>query len=120
VLHEIGASEVERVEVYNKCDLLEPSELGRMRLTDPTALFISAKTGEGRAELLETLASRLALDVRRVTLEFDARAPDTAERVARVYRHARVLRHITRDGRVSIDADVPRRALPRLQGSPPV
>jgi GTPase len=119
VLDEIGASDVERLDVYNKCDLLEASELRRLRLADPAALYVSAKTGEGRGELLETIASRLALDVRRVTLEFDAGAADTPERVARVYRHARVLRHVTLDGRVSIDADVPRRALPRLQGAPP-
>jgi 50S ribosomal subunit-associated GTPase HflX len=88
-------------------------------MADPAALYVSARTGDGRGELLETIASRVALDVRRVTLEFDAHAADTQERIARVYRHARVVRHVTLDGRVSIDADVPRRALPRLQGPPP-
>ena len=116
VLDEIGASDVERLDVFNKCDLLEPGELLRLRMSDPAALYVSAKNGDGRGELLETIASRVALDLRRVTLEFDAHAADTAERVARVYRHARVLRHMTLDGRVSIEADVPRRALPRLQG----
>jgi GTP-binding protein HflX len=115
VLEEIGARDVERVDVYNKCDLLEPGELKRLRLADPAALYVSARYGDGRDELLETMASRVALDVRRVTLDFDADAPDTAERVARVYRHARVLRHVTLDGRMSIDADVPRRLLPWLQ-----
>jgi GTP-binding protein HflX len=115
VLDEIGAHSVERVEVYNKCDLLEPGELSRLRLADPTALYISARHGDGRAELLETMASRVALDVCRVTLEFDAADGRTAGRVARLYRHARVLRHVTVDGRVSIDADVPRRLLPQLQ-----
>jgi GTP-binding protein HflX len=119
VLDEIGAGDVERLDLYNKCDLLDPSELRRLRQADPAALYVSARTGEGRGELLETITSRLALDVRRVTLEFDAHAPDTPERVARVYRHARVLRHVTLDGRVSIDADVPRRTLPRLQEAPP-
>jgi len=36
------------------------------------------------------------------------------ERIARVYRHARVVLHEARDGRVSIVADVPRRLLSRL------
>jgi GTPase len=119
VLEEIGAGDVERRDVYNKCDLLDPSGLRRLRQADPAALYVSAKTGDGHGELIETITSRLALDVRRVTLEFDAHAADTPERVARVYRHARVLRHVTLDGRVSIDADVPRRALPRLQEAPP-
>jgi GTP-binding protein HflX len=115
VLDEIGARSVELLDVYNKCDLLEPGELARLRLSDPTALYISARRGDGRAELLETIASRVALDVLRVTLEFDADDAQTAGRVARLYRHARVLRHVTVDGRVSIDADVPRRLLPQLQ-----
>ena len=115
VLDEIGARGVERVDVYNKCDLLEPGELTRLRLADPAALYISARRGDGRAELLETVASRVALDVHRVTLEFDAADERTPGRVARVYRHARVLRHVTLDGRVSIEADVPRRLLPQLQ-----
>ena len=119
VLDEIGAADVERLDVYNKCDLLDAVELKRLRLADSAALYVSARTGHGRDELLETIASRVALDVRRVTLDFDAEAADTPERVARVYRHARVLRHVTLDGRVSIDADVPRRALARLQGPPP-
>jgi GTPase len=119
VLDEMGASDVERLDVYNKCDQLDAGELRRLRMADPAALYVSARTGDGRGELLETIASRVALDVQRVTLEFDAHAADTQERIARVYRHARVVRHVTLDGRVSIDADVPRRALPRLQGPPP-
>lgn len=115
VLDEIGARAVERVDVYNKCDLLEAGELGRLRLADPTALYISAKKGDGRAELLETMASRVALDVHRVTLEFDAGDPRTPARVARLYRHARVLAHVTAEGTVTIEADVPRRLLPQLQ-----
>ena len=58
---------------------------------------------------VETITSRLALDVRRVTLTFDPGDPADRERIARLYRHARVLEHEIRDGRVSIVADVPRR-----------
>jgi GTP-binding protein HflX len=115
VLDEIGARSVERVDVYNKCDLLEPGELARLRLGDPTALYISAKKGDGRAELLETVASRVALDVHRVTLTFDASDEKTQARIARLYRHARVHGHVTADGTVTIEADVPRRLLPQLQ-----
>jgi GTP-binding protein HflX len=115
VLDEIGARSVERVDVYNKCDLLEPGELARLRLGDPTALYISAKKGDGRAELLETVASRVALDVHRVTLTFDASDEKTQARIARLYRHARVHAHVTADGTVTIEADVPRRLLPQLQ-----
>ncbi|HXE80663.1 MAG TPA: GTPase HflX, partial [Vicinamibacterales bacterium] len=115
VLAEMGAADVERLDVYNKCDLLGPGELARLRTADPSALYVSARRGDGQQELLETIASRLALDVRRVTLDLDGSAPDTQERIARLYRHAHVLEHLVHDGRVSIVADVPRRLLPQIQ-----
>ena len=117
VLHEMGAGDVERLDVYNKCDLLAPEELARLQAADPSALYVSARRGDGRQELLETMASRLALDVRRVTLDFDGAAPETGERIARIYRHAHVLEHVAHDGRISIVADVPRRLLAQVQGA---
>jgi 50S ribosomal subunit-associated GTPase HflX len=69
---------------------------------------------QGVDELVETVASRLALDVVRVTLTFDPESGADRERIARVYRHARVVTHEARDGRVSIVADIPRRLLSRL------
>jgi GTPase len=109
VLDEVGATEVPLVAVYNKCDQLTPEERRRLQEAEPDALCISALTREGVDELVETMTSRLALDVRRMTIELDASDPADRERIARIYRHARVLVHETRDGRVSIVADVPRR-----------
>jgi GTP-binding protein HflX len=114
VLEEVGALDVPMLEVYNKCDALTPDERRRLQDQDPSALCISALTGQGMDELLETLTSRLALDVVRVTLTFDPGSPGDRERIARVYRHARVVLHETRDEQVSIVADVPRRLLGRL------
>jgi GTP-binding protein HflX len=116
VLEEVGAIEVPLIEIYNKCDELTPDERRRLQEPDPAALCISALRREGIDELIETIASRLALDVRRVTFTFDPDAPADRERIARLYRHARVLVHEARDGRVSIVADVPRRLLARLAG----
>jgi GTP-binding protein HflX len=114
VLEEVGAIDVPLVEIYNKCDELTPDERRRLQEQDPAALCISALRREGIEELVETIASRLALDVRRVTFTFDPDAPADRERIARLYRHARVLVHEARDGRVSIVADVPRRLLARI------
>jgi GTP-binding protein HflX len=115
VMEEVGAAEVPVLEVYNKCDQLDAEERRRLQQQDPDAVPIAALTGEGLDELIETIASRLALDVQRVTLNFDAVDPDDQRRIARVYRHARVVQHETRDGLVSIVADVPRRLLERLR-----
>jgi GTP-binding protein HflX len=115
VLEEVGAHEVPMVEVYNKCDALTADERRRLQDQDPGALCISARDGEGIDDLVDTLASRLALDVRRMTLAFDPDDPADRERIARVYRHARVLVHESRNGRISIVADVPRRLADRVQ-----
>lgn len=114
VLTEVEAADVPRVHVYNKCDLLGPDELRRLQASDPQALFISARTGSGRDELLEATAARLSLDVQRVTLEFDPRSEADRAQVARLYRDARVVQHIESGDRLAIQADVPRRVLDRM------
>ncbi len=114
VLEEVGALEVPMLEVYNKCDALTPDERRRLQEQDPAALLISALTRDGVDELVETVASRLALDVVRMTLTFDPDDPDDRERIGRVYRYARVVVHEARDGRVVIVADVPRRLIDRV------
>ena len=114
VLSEVEAMDVPRVQVYNKIDLLGPDELRRLQASDPQALFISARTGAGRDDLLEAIAARLALDVQRVTLEFDPRSEQDRAQVARLYRDARVVQHIETGDRLAIEADVPRRILDRM------
>src|SRR4051794_13736055 len=111
VLQEVGAEEVALIDVYNKADQLTPDEKRRLREMDPSAVTISATTGEGIDELIESIASHLELDVRRVTLSFNPDDDGDRERIGRVYRHGRVHEHEVRDGRVTIIADLPRRLL---------
>ena len=115
VLDEVGADTVPLVDVYNKCDLLTPDERRRLHEQDPGALSVSAIARDGIPELIDTMASRVALDVRRLTLTFDPADAADRERIARLYRQARVVQHEARDGRVSIVADVPRRLLGRVE-----
>jgi GTP-binding protein HflX len=115
VLDEVGAVKVPLLEVYNKCDALTADERRRLQEQDPAALCISALERQGIGELIETIASRVALDVRRITLTFDPGDAADRERIGQLYRHARVLVHEARDGQVSIVADVPRRLIGRLQ-----
>ena len=114
VLEEVGANDVPALEVYNKCDAITADERRRLQERDPATLCISALQRDGIGELIDTIASRLALDVCRVTLTFDPDEPADRERIARIYRHGRVLEHEARDGRISIVADVPRRLVSRL------
>jgi GTP-binding protein HflX len=111
VLSEVDAAEVPSIDVFNKCDLLDAAERTRLRALHPGALCVSATTGEGRDDLIAAMEARLALDTARVTLDFEA---SDGGRIAQLYRVGRVLRHVSSDGRVSIDAEIPRRLLDRF------
>ena len=114
VLEEVGAHLVPRIEVYNKVDQLSPDERRRVQEADPSALLISAATGQGCDDLLESVASRLALDQQRVTLDLDLSDPAQAERLAWVYRHATVHSHATMGDHATLEVDLPRRLLPKV------
>ncbi len=114
VLDEVGAGEVPVVEVFNKCDTIDAAEEQRLQQQYRASLCISALTGRGRAELLETIASRLALDTERLVLHFRSGHDGDRDRIALLYRHAHVLVHTTSDGRITIEADVPRRLVDRV------
>ena len=114
VLEEVGAAEVQMVAVYNKIDTISADERRRLREADPAAALISAATGAGADELVQIIASRVALDTRRVTITFDSDKEFDRQQIGRLYRVARVISHVATDGRVVIEADVPRRFIERL------
>jgi len=114
VMEEVGAADVAVLDVYNKVDMLSADEQRRLQGADAGAALISARTGEGLAELLQMVASRLALDTRRITITFDSGTDFDRQQISRLYRVARVVSHVAINGRVVIEADVPRRFIERL------
>jgi len=118
VLEEIDAGDVTTLEVLNKSDLLSAEERQRVQAEHPAGLLVSARTGAGITELREVLAARLELDLDKVTLEFDADSARDRESIARLYRSARVLRHVTAGDRVTIEAEIPRRLRDRFEPAP--
>jgi GTP-binding protein HflX len=118
VLEEVGAVDVPSIDVYNKIDAIPADERRRLRDRDPSAALISAVRDEGVGELLQMVASRLALDTRRVTITFDSGKDFDRQQIARLYRVARVVSHVATNGRVVIEADVPRRFIERLTTPP--
>jgi GTP-binding protein HflX len=118
VLVEVGAERVPIVDVFNKCDQLDAAERTRIRAVDPGALCVSARTGEGREDLVAVLEGRLALDTAVVQFEFASDNEEDRRRIADLYRVGRIRSHVATDGRVTIEAEVPRRAVERLQGGP--
>jgi GTP-binding protein HflX len=115
VLREVDATDVPQLHVYNKIDRIGAEERERLRAADRGALLISARSGEGVDDLLESISAHLALDLQRVTLEFDPRSAADRASVARIYRDARVLHHLETGERLSIEAELPRRVLDRLR-----
>ena len=114
VLEEVGAAEVPVLDVYNKADMVTPDERRRIGDKDPPAALISARTGEGVDELTQMIASRLALDTRRLIITFDGGKEFDRRQIARLYRMARVVSHVATNGQVVIEADVSRRHIERL------
>ncbi len=117
VLSEVGAERVPAIEVFNKCDRLAGAETARLRAIHRGALCVSALTGEGRDDLIAAMEGHLALDTAQVTLEFEAGNEADRERIAQLYRLGRILRHVSTDGRISIDAELPRRVLDRFESA---
>ncbi|WP_293846462.1 GTPase HflX [uncultured Parolsenella sp.] len=56
ILDQIGAKDIRRVLVFNKCDLLAPDDLSSLRVCHPDAVFVSAEEETGLAGLLHRIA----------------------------------------------------------------
>ena len=115
VLAEVGADRVPTLDVFNKCDRLEDGERSRVRVLHPGALCVSALDGTGREEVISAMETRLGLDTERITLTLPKDSHESRDRVAELYRVARIHRHVTSEDAVSIEVDLPRRLLPRFR-----
>jgi GTPase len=115
VLEEVGALDVPRIDVYNKCDRLTTDERRRLSDADPSAVLISARTGQHCDALLDAVAARLSMDQQRVSMAFDLGRPADREQLVWLYRHGRVHSQVTDGDRAVVEADVPRRLVERLR-----
>lgn len=59
VLSEVEATDIKELVVFNKCDLIDDTEKLALRGMEPGCLLVSATTGEGMAELLQSIESLL-------------------------------------------------------------
>ncbi len=109
VLTEVGAESVPRLLVFNKCDRVDDAEVARLRDEYPEAEFVSARTGGGTKALVRRMTGLVRAENRRVTLALDHTAERDRQRLASVYRYGRVIKQNDADGRLSVEAEVPRR-----------
>ncbi|MEU4621528.1 GTPase HflX [Actinoplanes sp. NPDC023801] len=93
VLGEVGADQLPELLVINKVDAADEETVLRLKRTWPEALFVSARSGAGIAELHKAIADRLP----RPAIEMRVLIPyDRGDLVARVHRSGQVLqsRHL--------------------------
>ncbi len=88
VLASIGASDVPQLLVFNKTDVAWPERLESLQRRYPGSVALSAYTGEGMDELLETVADR----IRALTNVVELFIPyDRGDLLAAVHREGEVL-----------------------------
>ncbi len=115
VLHEIGASEIPVLTVYNKIDLLEDPEARIERDAEgcPLAVWLSATTGMGIDALSQAVSELLAGDIVQCWLEL---MPQHARLRALLYGSGAVQQEkITDNGNSLLEVRLPRKELRRLQ-----
>jgi len=81
VLSEIGAGEVPELVVVNKSDAADPAVLAQLRHLAPDAVVVSARTGAGLDELVDTLVARVPHPEIEVTVSVPYTRGDLVSRV---------------------------------------
>jgi GTP-binding protein HflX len=107
VLGELGAGKTPRITVLNKIDVLPPGH--RPFGSEPASCPISARSGDGVAELLQAIDGALQAGRERLHIRIPATRGDL---VARLHQAGTVLREEYEDGQVEVTALVP----PKLAG----
>lgn len=88
VIGSVGARHLPEIVVFNKSDLADEDQRLLLRGFEPNAIFASARTGEGIAELLESIAEAIPSP----TIELTLLVPyDRGDVVASMHDHAIVL-----------------------------
>jgi len=88
VIGDVGARDIPEIVVFNKADLADDTQRLLLRSLEPTAVFVSARTGEGVDELRARVASALPAPELRVELLVPY---DRGEVISRLHLTGRVL-----------------------------
>lgn len=101
-LEELGAGGKKMVSALNKTDLLEEEDKIRIRNILPDAVRVSAKTGEGLEELLNSLIRNAGISRKRVRLVIPQSRADI---IARLHSEANVLNKQYSDESIILEAE---------------
>ena len=117
VLAQVDATRVPSIDVFNKADQLSAAERARIAALYPGALCVSALTGEGREDVIAAMETRLGLDTVTVTFGFDPNDEADRGHIAELYRFGRILRHVSSDQGITLEAELPKRLLAKFKRS---
>ncbi|MCP4643364.1 MAG: GTPase HflX [bacterium] len=113
VLDEIEVGDTPMLKVYNKTDLADPGDVQVLMRGDPgDCMAVSARTGEGLAELLTEIERRLSATQRRVLL----RIPQSEAGVlSRIHGNGRVLEQHYDEDDILVEAELDPAVAAQLQ-----
>ena len=87
VFAEIGADQVPELVVINKSDAADPMVIARLRQREPHSVVVSARTGEGVADVLAAVER----DLPRPSVEFEALVPyGRGDLLNRLHQHGEI------------------------------
>ena len=101
VIGEVGARGIPEIVVFNKSDLADDDQRLLIRGLEPSGIFVSARTGEGLAELLERIQGLLPAPEVEVTLLVPY---DRGDVISRLHVQGRVLSTDYQDGGTLVTA----------------
>ena len=100
VLADVDAADVKEVIVVNKADIADPDVLDQLRRTEKHVVLVSARTGDGLADLNRVIAEELP----RPDILVDVLLPyERGDLLSRVHEHGEILHseHLTEGTRLS-------------------
>ena len=101
VIGEVGAADVPELVVFNKADLADDATRMVLRGLEPTAVFVSARTGEGIDALLDTIGALIPLPSHEIT----AVVPfDRGDLISLLHERGRVLATVYEEAGTRINA----------------
>jgi GTP-binding protein HflX len=119
LLGELGAAETPQLLVLNKCDLIGAADAAAVAAAEQAsgrrsgAVAVSAKTGQGLAELSDLIERTLPDDpIERVEYRF---THDQGEKLSFLYDHARVVERCDSDAGVTVVAEASQSVRRRLE-----
>jgi len=106
VLAEIGSRDKPTIQVLNKIDLVDESDIRMLRLEYPEAVAVSARSGAGMDELRSRIREVTTLKFSRIQVSLPHDRYDLA---AMIHRTGHVVHENYEGERIRIHADVPER-----------